>query len=139
MASNAKYQLAQQVGFILRRANQRHLTIFANHIPAVTPTQFAAIAKLCELGDLSQSELGRQTAMDGATIKGVVDRLKKRNFVTTYRDNDDQRRLFVSATTEGRELFKNNIAAAKAISAQTLQNLSEKENETFLELLNKIT
>ena len=44
-------------------------------IPEVTTTQFAALAKLAEQGPLSQNQLGRATAMDAATIKGVVGRL----------------------------------------------------------------
>ena len=36
----------------------------------VTPTQFAALAKLDDAGPVSQNELGRLTAMDPATIWG---------------------------------------------------------------------
>lgn len=139
MSTNAPYQLTEQVGYILRRANQRHLTIFASHIPMLTPTQFAAIAKLCDLGPLSQNELGRQTSMDGATIKGVVDRLKKRDLVETRRDGDDQRRLFVEPSAKGRKIYEDHIEAARRISDQTLLALSAKERATFLELLTKIT
>ena len=70
-----QYSLKAQVGFNLRRANQRHVAIFARHVDGLTPTQFAALAKLHELGSLSQNKLGRLTAMDSATIKGVVERL----------------------------------------------------------------
>jgi len=139
MSGKASYQLTSQVGYILRRANQRHLTIFANLIPTLTPTQFAALAKLCELGPISQNELGRQTAMDAATIKGVIDRLKIRNLVKTRRNADDQRRLFIEVSEEGKALFSENIAAARKISNRTLQTLDQNERRTFLELLNKIT
>ena len=135
----SNYQLTMQVGYILRRANQRHLTIFAEHIPMLTPTQFAALAKLCELGAVSQNELGRQTSMDGATIKGVVDRLRKRNLVVTRPNADDQRRLFVEASAQGRDLYNDNIIAAHNISEKTLQNLSRTERKTFLALLSKLT
>jgi hypothetical protein len=68
------YVLDEQVGFALRQAQQRHTTIFAaKMIEDLTPTQWAALAKLRELGDCSQNHLGRLTAMDAATIKGVVD------------------------------------------------------------------
>ena len=70
------YMLDEQVGFLLRRVSQRHLGIFAERIPDLTATQFAALAKLCEVGPVSQNELGRRTAMDAATIKGVIDRLR---------------------------------------------------------------
>jgi len=41
----------------------------------LTPTQFAALARLRELGDTTQNQLGRLTAMDPATIQGVIQRL----------------------------------------------------------------
>ena len=47
----------------------------------VTPTQFAALAKLHDLGAVSQNQLGRLTAMDPATICGVVGRLIERGYV----------------------------------------------------------
>ena len=43
------YALDEQVGFLLRRATQRHLAIFARQIPTLTSTQFAALAKLYQL------------------------------------------------------------------------------------------
>ena len=68
--------LDDQVGFVLRQAQQRHTTIFAAEmIEGLTPTQWAALAKLREVGACSQNHLGRLTAMDAATIKGVIDRL----------------------------------------------------------------
>ncbi len=45
------YILDAQVGFILRQAQQRHTTIFASlMIEGLTPTQWAALAKLKEIG-----------------------------------------------------------------------------------------
>ena len=62
------YILDEQVGFILRQVAQRHAAIFASHIESdLTTTQWAALAKLAEIGPLSQNLLGRQTAMDAAT------------------------------------------------------------------------
>ncbi len=132
------YILDEQVGFVLRRASQRHLGIFASRIPELTPTQFAALAKLCELGAASQNELGRRTAMDAATIKGVIDRLRKRGLVATVKDANDQRRLFVKATAAGEELFANCVEQARKITDETLAPLSEKERLMFLQLLSKL-
>jgi hypothetical protein len=54
-------------------------TIFAKEIGInLTPTQWAALAKLTETGPCSQNQLGRLAAMDVATIKGVIDRLTAR-------------------------------------------------------------
>ena len=40
------YRLQDQIGFLLRKAHQRHVSIFAAHMPDLTPPQFAALAKL---------------------------------------------------------------------------------------------
>ena len=72
-----------QVGFILRQASQRHTALFASAwAPRPRRRSRAALAKLHEIGPTSQNQLGRMTAMDVATIKGVVDRLMKRGLST---------------------------------------------------------
>ncbi|MGD9863774.1 MAG: MarR family winged helix-turn-helix transcriptional regulator [Pseudodonghicola sp.] len=134
-----EYRLDRQVGFLMRRANQRHLALFARGIPDLTPTQFAALAKLCELGRATQNALGRATAMDAATVKGVADRLRKRGLVEAAPDPDDQRRLHLTPTTAGRALYAAQIAAAHAITEATLEPLNAEEREIFLRLLEKLT
>ena len=52
----------------------------------VTPTRWAVLAKLYQTGPSSQNRLGRLTAMDAATIKGVVDRLIERRLIETRPD-----------------------------------------------------
>lgn len=134
----ASYVLERQVGFLLRRATQRHLAIFFEHLPDITSTQFAALAKLCEVGRISQNELGRRIAMDAATVKGVVDRLRVRGFAETNKDPQDQRRLLVSATDEGQSAFEEYRHAATRITGETLAPLDEDEAETLRLLLAKI-
>ncbi len=133
------YRLDDQVGFILRRASQRHLTIFADLIGDLTSTQFAALAKLYEIGPVSQNELGRQTAMDGATIKGVIDRLRKRGYVESWPDENDRRRMFVDLNDAGHRIYQECVEAAHDISSKTLAPLNPKETAIFLDLLQKIT
>ena len=92
MEDSDSYILESQIGFVMRRVVQRHIAIFSSLIPDLTPTQFAALAKLCELGQASQNELGRSTSMDVATIKGVVDRLRGRGLVLAEPPAGDKRR-----------------------------------------------
>lgn len=132
------YLLDEQVGFLMRRANQRHLSIFARHIPDMTPMQFAALTKLCDMQNMSQNALGRATAMDAATIKGVVDRLRKRGFVTSVPDTEDQRRVTLSVTAEGQAKNKDLIKKAQVITEETLSLLDAGEQAVFLRLLGKL-
>jgi len=133
-----EYRLQEQVGFILRKAHQRHVAIFAAHIGDLTPPQFAALAKLNDVGETSQNQLGTLIAMDAATIKGVIDRLKARGFVELGKHEVDKRRLMVSLTTQGRVAIERLIPLADRITAETLAPLSPREAATFLKLLAKI-
>ena len=135
---DTSYVLDEQIGFVLRRVTQRHLSIFADAIPQVTTTQFAALAKLAETGPLSQNLLGRLTAMDAATIKGVVDRLRKQGLVVTSADPDDRRRLTVSLSPEGRGLFIRSVEAAFDVSTRTLAPLSRDERAGLMALLQRL-
>lgn len=136
----AAYILGEQIGFFLRQANQRHVAIFASLMTdKLTTTQWAALTKLKEVQPCSQNQLGREIAMDVATIKGVVDRLVRRGFVSTSPDRTDARRLVLSLTDEGLAAIEQNIALALEVSRQTLDPLTPAERMMLIELLRKIS
>jgi len=132
------YQLSDQVGFNLRRANQRHVAIFSKHVDGLTPTQFAVLARLYEQGALSQNKLGRFTAMDSATVKGVVERVRTKGLVSSRSDPNDQRLRLVYLTDEGRALFERAQAQALSARIETLEPLDEAEAATLEALLAKL-
>jgi DNA-binding MarR family transcriptional regulator len=133
------YILEEQIGFILRQVWQRHATIFAREMGTnLTPTQWAAVSKLTETGPCSQNQLGRLTAMDVATIKGVIDRLSARGLTETTPDPEDGRRLLVSLTRAGQQLVEKAVPSALAITKETLAPLDAKERETLITLLSKL-
>ena len=133
-----EYRLQEQVGFILRKAHQRHVAIFAARIADLTPPQFAALAKLNDVGETSQNQLGALIAMDAATIKGVIDRLKARGLVAVGKHDADKRRLMVDLTEQGRAAISRLIPLAEQITAETLAPLSPREAAVFLKLLARI-
>jgi DNA-binding MarR family transcriptional regulator len=137
--SEEDYVLDAQIGFVLRQAHQRHATIFAScMVEDLTPTQWAALAKLKEIGPSSQNLLGRLTAMDAATIKGVIDRLTKRGFTRTKSDPADGRRLLVALTERGAALYDRARPIAARITEQTLRSLNEGERAELLALLTRL-
>ena len=134
-----RYVLDQQVGFLLRKAHQRHTSIFASAVRnKIPPSQFAVLAKLAEVGPVSQNELGRLTAMDSATIKGVVDRLTTRGLVTADVSPRDARLRVADLSPEGREFIELMTPVAKRITLDTLSPLTVAERRTFLRLLKKL-
>lgn len=133
------YRLDEQVGYLLRKANQRHLAIFAKAIPDLTPPQFAALARLAEIGQASQNQLGQSIAMDAATIKGVIDRLKVRGLVELSNHGSDRRRRVVSLTAAGRATVEALLPLGGAVSDETLAPLNPREAATLLRLLARLT
>lgn len=139
LAEPAPYVLDDQVGFLMRVAMQRHTSLFAARmVESLTQTQFAALAKLHDVGPCSQNHLGRLISLDAATIKGVVDRLGARGFVTVSNDPHDRRRRAVTLTERGRAVTEAALAVAGDISAETLAPLNADEKRTMEKLLKKL-
>lgn len=133
------YILEDQVGFVLRQVSQRHTVIFAERmIEDLTPTQFSALVKLYTEGTVSQNLLGRLTAMDGATIKGVIDRLSLRGFVEGRPDPMDGRLRLLDLTPLGRTTVEQALPVAASITEETLAPLNETEREQLLSLLRRL-
>ncbi|SDF24461.1 MarR family winged helix-turn-helix transcriptional regulator [Limimaricola pyoseonensis] len=134
------YALDGQIGYLLRRAQQRHLSIFHTHMAeGLTAQQFAVLAKLSEIGETSQNALGRQTSMDQSTINGVVQRMVKRGLISKKRSSTDARMIGLDLTREGRRVLARVLPLASEITQLTLAPLSEKDQQRLLKLLNKIS
>lgn len=137
--NDTRYELGAQVGFLLRLASQRHSMIFQETLPDITPTQFSVLIRLFEVGKCSQNELGRQTAMDQATVMGVVGRLRAKGLVELVADPTDKRRCLVSIPKKHWSMKADLHAKGHAITRKTLQTLSRSEQATFLKLVAKLT
>ncbi len=137
---NDPYRVTDQVGHLLRRAHQRASALFQERMGRwdLTPTQFAALSAIMEEGPLSQNLLGRVTAMDPATIQGVVGRLTERGLVGRLPDPGDRRRFLVHLTEEGRVLVGSATRDARAVTEATLAPLEDGEREAFLALLRRL-
>ncbi len=138
---NPPYRVEAQVGHLLRRAHQRATSIFLEEIGVddITPTQFAALVKLRDEGALSQNHLGRLTAMDRATILGVIRRLAERGLIERAADPHDQRRTVLSLSATGRRLVDRLASNGFAVSEAILKPLTPDERQTFLSLLRRLT
>lgn len=134
------YVVEDQVGFLMRRANQRHTAIFADSMTEMdlTPTQFTALVKAVELGRVTQNHLGRLAAMDPATIQGVVRRLMERDLVTRAADPLDRRAMVLEPTQAGVALVTRAVVAARRITEATLEPLTKDERQQFLALLHRL-
>ncbi|MEP3277242.1 MAG: MarR family transcriptional regulator [Stappiaceae bacterium] len=138
MTNHESSPVDDQIGFKLRIANQRYLEIIASVVPELTPAQFTVLAKLAEEGSVSQNQLGRLVAMDAATIKGVVDRLREKGCVNSAPSETDMRRRIISLSEQGKVHLHNAAERVQEVSDKTLTKLNQAEREHLLVLLDRI-
>ena len=132
--------LDEQAGHLLRLAHRRASAIFLSELSGVglTPAQFFAMARLHEMGEVSQNHLGRLVAMDPATIQGVVRRLIGRGFLKRKPDPKDKRRMIPRLTPKGRRVVTRLLDNARRVDATILAPLAPKERVQFLNLLKRL-
>jgi DNA-binding MarR family transcriptional regulator len=135
------YRLEEQAGHLLRRAHQRATAIFAANLGnghQITPTQWAALVKLGDEGTLSQNHLGRLTAMDPATIQGVIRRLMERGLIERFADAGDRRRTVLQLSATGEALVSALLPKGHGVSAAVLEPLRPVERKQLLDLLKRL-
>lgn len=134
------YVFSDQIGHLLRRAYQKHLTIFQDHAcdGQLTSMQFATLCAMRDQGPSSQTELVRATAIDQATIRPIIDKLKNRNLVELSSSARDRRKVIISLTDDGQDLLDRMIPCARDITEMTQSKLNAAERTALTYLLRKI-
>jgi DNA-binding MarR family transcriptional regulator len=134
------YDFHDQIGHLLRRAYQRHVAIFQEAIPdsQLTAAQFVALSAVKERKGCSLNDIVKATAIDQATIRGVVERLKARALVEVSPDPSDGRKLIVSATAQGEKLIDETVPFAKDVTQRTYGGLNPGERVALQYLLRKM-
>jgi DNA-binding MarR family transcriptional regulator len=138
--SATDFVVEDHVGYLLRRAHQRHVALFVAAMARVdlTPTQFTALLKTVQRGRTTQNHLGRLAAMDPATIQGVVRRLIVRGLMRSGHDPMDRRTAVLEPTEAGVALISQVVTFARQAHDAALSPLTPKERSQLLSLLRKI-
>lgn len=135
------YDVTEQIGHLLRRATQRHTAIFQQHIgdSQLTAIQFVTLCALYDKGPSSQIELVEATAVDQATIRGIINRLKDRGLILISTSLEDKRKVIIGLSSEGKKLIEQTIPRAHHISQLTLEKLNAAEQIAIIYLLKKMS
>lgn len=134
------YHFQDQIGHILRRAYQRHSAIFQQFIADsnLTAAQFITLCTIRDLDACSLADIVKVTAVDQATIRGIIERLKSRKLISIEQDKEDKRKVLVTLTAAGKTLVKQTTPQAVEITEATYGNLNEAERLALLFLLKKM-
>lgn len=135
-----EYVFSDQVGHLLRRAYQRHVAIFQQTISdsQLTAAQFVVLCAIRQFVSCSLSEIVKTTAIDQATMRGIIERLRAREVIRVSHDANDRRKVLVSLTPAGEKIIDATVPAAFAVSEATFGNLNSAERVAILYLLRKM-
>ena len=134
------YDFTKQIGFLLRRAYQRHVAIFQQAVPEsrLTAAQFVVLLTARDKGPCEISSIVAMTSIDEPSVRGIVERLKWRELLRTEHEPGDARHMLVHLTPAGQELLAQTVPFAQQITQQTYGDLSPDERATLVRLLNKM-
>ena len=134
------YVFSDQIGHLLRKAYQRHLAIFQRNAcdPQLTAVQFVTLCAIRDNGPSSLTELVKATAVDQATIRGIVERLKARDLIEQTSDPHDRRKVINSLTDAGWRVLEDMVPCARTISELTMGSLNPAERLAITFVLRKM-
>lgn len=134
------WPLSQRPGFLIRRLHQIHVALFQEACGEfeITPLQYSLLSALAVRKTADQTTLATDIALDRTTTTGALKRLAARNFVERAVDDEDRRARVCRLTPAGSLLLAKIEASARAAHRATLDDLSEREQAVFVDMMQRI-
>ncbi len=104
----------------------------------VTPPQWGVLAVLHGSDGMTVGTISQRRGLDAPTITGIIKRLEQNGLVERQHDREDRRVVKVYLTSEGEHIVDVLTSNAEEFNRRMLQGLSEAEQKTFLETLQRI-
>ena len=133
--------LYERPGFLLRRAHQIAVGIFAQECAAygLTPPQHSTLIVVDRCPGLDQAALARAIGFDRATVGQVLEGMERRGLLRRESSPGDRRRRSLVLTREGRTLMKRAAPAIRRTSERLLAPLRATQRRHFVQLLQQLT
>ena len=138
--SNELHDLSRRPGFLLRRAHQVAVAIFAEEVGpiALTPPQHNVLSAVNAHPGLHQTEVSRLVGYDRATVGAVLAGLEARGLIRRAGSTLDRRLKTLTLTRRGRQLLADSDAAMERINDRIVASLAPRERRIFIDLLAKV-
>ena len=133
--------LGRHIGFLIRKIYQKNQGIWQALCPdpQLTSVQFAVLDVVLRKGPCSLAEVGRAAAIDSATTRGVVDRLRLRRLIALDSDSRDRRKVIVRLQPAGERMVRDMQPVLAGITEATWSPLNPAERVALRFLLLKAT
>ncbi len=133
----AKEPLAARPGYLLRRLNQIHGSLFFEECKNfnITPVQYGMLTALSASPGLDQTALGHELGLDRTNTADVLRRLEERGLVTRHQSETDRRVKHAFNTAEGEKLTSTMYPAMQVAQERLLAPLNLQDKKKFMQLL----
>jgi DNA-binding MarR family transcriptional regulator len=134
------HDLSHRPGFLLRKAHQVAVAIFAEEVGriALTPPQHNVLSAVQAHPGCHQTEISRVVGYDRATVGAVLAGLEARELIKRDGSAEDRRMKTLKITRRGKQLLNASTAAMDRINQRIVAPLAPHERELFIVLLAKI-
>ncbi|HPQ71682.1 MAG TPA: MarR family transcriptional regulator [bacterium] len=105
----------------------------------LAPSETLALEIIGKHKSLAMSELARLAGTAANTMTGIVDRLVRRHIARRTTSSADRRVVLVELTDNGLKLFGQHQQFTKRIIAGLLKTLNPEEQQSFVEMFERIT
>jgi DNA-binding MarR family transcriptional regulator len=134
------HNLSHRPGFLLRKAHQVAVAIFAEEVGriALTPPQHNVLSAVHAHPRCHQTEISRIVGYDRATVGAVLAGLEARELIKRDGSTEDRRMKTLKITRRGKQLLKASASAMDRINQRIVAPLAPHERALFIDLLAKI-
>ena len=138
---STSFDFAQAPGYLIRRAHQTSMAIFAEELALfeVTSLQFAILQALMDEPGADQITVAQRVALDAATAGSVILRLEERLWLRREASPTDKRRKLLWLTPEGERQAMAMKKPAKKVQQRLMSDLTEEERLLLVSLLKRVS
>lgn len=113
-------------------------TILNSHNLNLTIEQWLVLKTVSENEGISQLKIGELLVKDKPTISRMVKHLAKEGYIEKLNDSKDLRQYAIYLSPKGKDLLKNLLPVIESIRLKGLKNLTEEEQSSLNNTLQKI-
>lgn len=131
---------AHSLPFLLSQVGAGTAQVFAERVTplGVSPRAFGVLSNLASTGSQTQQQLADALGIHRNNMVGVIDDLEAAGWAKRHRSERDRRAFDVRLTQAGHELVARVNALIVTLEAELLEDLSERERDTIVALLQRV-
>lgn len=135
---NFENVINHRIGMLALLMKRHILKIISDHNIDITPEQWTVLFYLLQENGLTIGEIANRSKKDFANVTRIVDKLNKMEFVTKVKSKKDGRIFHVFIQPKAAKTKKDIQKCWKKASAIALNEVSQAEQQQFMEILIKI-